>query len=209
MKHHIFLVLALSLLTHETYNSQAVQSSVTKNNSDEIKSKEEFLEFLTYFFDTKTGFIQSAHLPESQFTHVQNKAFKGRIINYLLSFNKCIDNKFGHVHVAFWSLAGHKPEISQEVYRANYFRFSVPEIEKFLKILYCEEPGRAEFINSRLTLRYHSESERDLSIPGDLEKELLIQQVALLKIQQQSMSKSLQEVPKLSQETQTELPAQP
>ncbi|HSW75647.1 MAG TPA: hypothetical protein VLG50_01270 [Candidatus Saccharimonadales bacterium] len=203
MKHQLLLFLALNLLNHEIYNSQAARSSSTKESKLEIESKEEFLEFLAYFFDTKTGLILSAHLPEYQCTLVKNNIFKGRQINYLLHHGRSTDKK------VYWSLIDDKQEISKDVFRTNCYRLSVPEIVKFLKILFCEEPGRAEFIDSKLTLRYHNEPTHFLS-SEELQKEILVQQIALLKTlqQQRSMPKPMLTVPKLSRATQTELPAE-
>ncbi|HSW75645.1 MAG TPA: hypothetical protein VLG50_01260 [Candidatus Saccharimonadales bacterium] len=234
MKRQIILYLVLSLMTHETYNSQAAQSSVPANStriepkddffdflvtkskttsSTKIESKDEFFDFLKEFFNSKNGMIQSADLPDCRFIHVKMDSLKGRSINYVMPAKE-IDATKQHsclecdqVHNAFRSPVDCKKEISYMVYSNFWSTYCVSDLDKFLKILYGQEPGRAEFVNSRLTLKYHSEPTRLLS-PDELQKEVLMQQIALLKALQTQRSvipQPLQELPKLSQQTKTEL----
>ncbi len=194
LKKSLFLIL-LNLINHTTYNATAAAASSEETSSSfRIESREEFKDFLKDFFRTKNGFIQSGDLPEYKFIHICMDDFKGRKINFVVPAHKPL---FTNIFC--------NSEISKTVYTICCKDFLVPTIDKFLKILYCLQPGRIKFCDSGLFIKYDIEPDRPLSQEEFnmqqmvLQKEILIQQITLQKLLEQKYSKA-----KVSQGMQTE-----
>ncbi|HSW76164.1 MAG TPA: hypothetical protein VLG50_03925 [Candidatus Saccharimonadales bacterium] len=197
MNKYLFLICAFIVINYEINASVAALSSTLKN-SKVLQSKEEFFEFLDCFFTRKIGEINSIKRPEFKEISFYMPNFKGtRYISFGINGERRITSgnliENGQVITVF-NPVEHKKEISSLIVaRFEHYLSEVFTIDKFLKILYCERGGVAEFKNSELVIRYHDESEESMQLQQkefiamqkrqkEMQQELIVQRAMLVKL---------------------------
>ncbi|HSW76165.1 MAG TPA: hypothetical protein VLG50_03930 [Candidatus Saccharimonadales bacterium] len=192
MNKYLFLICTLTAMNYEINNAAtAAQSPASQKYSKVIQSKEDYVEFLDYFFTTHTGHLESICLPEFKRVVFEtprlksdpnNKCRMSKKRNFFESLFSSLLGKQNSISMGYKALnniaVNYKKEISELVYFKYKKYFKTPAImDKFLKIIFCEKGGIAEFRNSELYLEYDDEHEN--SLKGELKQLIDLQQSQL------------------------------